>query len=579
MIITTKKILGFTFLLFFSFINVFSVTQDSLIISKIDSINNILINTTNNDSIISLYEKLSVEYYLIENYTKSIEYGNKILIKSHSLIDSKNKAYYICRANELIGINYYSMDFYSKSLEYSSKALLSAKEINDTNLIVNTLLDIGNNYEGLDNMDLAYKYYNEVVRYSKLSHRKYDLSLAYNNLGIIFSNKGDSNKAMEYYKKSLKLKKEVNGIGDAISNLNIGDIYREREQLDSALKYFNIALKINKYDNNSYILSMIYHDFAMVFKERNEFSKAEDYVFKSIDIAVEKKLNSRVIEAYQLLSLIYKKKKDYKKALYYHEKYATINDSISKINQKSHISHVQLLFEAEKQKLKIDKLNAEDEVKSLRITGFKHRQIYLMIIVLIFFLVAVLFFIQKHKIKAAYKRIVIENVQLTEYRTQIKELKREIKELSNIKLQTNEKVNIPEEKYSDSPLTNEQKKLISDKITKALDDDKVFLNTELKLTDFAKMLGINKTYISQVLNEVLNIGFSEIINQYRVDEARKLLMDESNNNFTIEAIAQKAGFKSSSTFNRVFKNETGVTPSFFIKSVKKRGDEYNIGID
>ena len=45
-----------------------------------------------------------------------------------------------------------------------------------------------------------------------------------------------------------------------------------------------------------------------------------------------------------------------------------------------------------------------------------------------------------------------------------------------------------------------------------------------------------------------------------------MLVDEANTNLTLNAIGKMAGFKSDATFYRVFKSETGVTPSFFIKN-------------
>ena len=560
----TYKIIFLTLLFLYS--NV-SNSQDSLITYKIDSLKNILNKNPKKDSLLRIYEKICIQYYFLDDFTKSIEYGNKILENIDTLEQETKKNKYLSRANELIGINYYSMDLYSKALEYSSKALLLAKEIKDTTLLINISLDIGNIYEGLGDNDLAYKYYSDVAKYSEQTNDMSDLALAYNNLGIIFSNKGDEKKAMVYYKKSSKLKKEVNGISDATSYINIGDSYRKNNELDSAKKYLTIALNIQKNDNEAYITSVIYHDFALLYLAENNLNKAEEFILKSKDIAINKNLNALIIDAYELLSKIYKKKKDYNKALYYHEKYATTNDSLLKINQQSHISHVELLHDAEKQRLKIEKLNVEDNLKTLRITSFQHRQNLLIIGLILFFIIAIIFIIQNYKIKSAYRKIVDENVKTTDYKTEIKRLR---KELTNTSTHNNVENNISVKKYSDSPLTEEQKQIISEKIYKALDDEKVYLDIDLKLTDFAEQIGINKTYISQVLNEVMSIGFSEIINQCRIDEAKRLLIDEKNNNLTIEAIAQKAGFKSSSTFNRVFKNETGITPSFFLKNIRKK---------
>ena len=61
-------------------------------------------------------------------------------------------------------------------------------------------------------------------------------------------------------------------------------------------------------------------------------------------------------------------------------------------------------------------------------------------------------------------------------------------------------------------------------------------------------------------------SFVKFINIYRVKEAKKLLIDNNNKILTLDAIGKLTGFNSPSTFNRVFKMETGVTPSFYIKN-------------
>ena len=59
------------------------------------------------------------------------------------------------------------------------------------------------------------------------------------------------------------------------------------------------------------------------------------------------------------------------------------------------------------------------------------------------------------------------------------------------------------------------------------------------------------------------------MNYYRVAEVKNLLQDLQNNNLTIEAIAQIAGFKSKSTFKTAFKKLTNMTPRQFMKQASK----------
>jgi len=59
----------------------------------------------------------------------------------------------------------------------------------------------------------------------------------------------------------------------------------------------------------------------------------------------------------------------------------------------------------------------------------------------------------------------------------------------------------------------------------------------------------------------LKKSFYDVINSYRVEEAKRLLLDEKNRNYTILSVGFEAGFNSKTTFNPVFKKFTGVTPT------------------
>lgn len=87
----------------------------------------------------------------------------------------------------------------------------------------------------------------------------------------------------------------------------------------------------------------------------------------------------------------------------------------------------------------------------------------------------------------------------------------------------------------------------------------LFKNPDIKLSDIAKELNILPHTLSQFLNENLNKSFSLFINEYRIEEAKCLLV--SDHNHTIEAIGYDSGFNSKSTFFTSFKKITGTTPS------------------
>jgi YesN/AraC family two-component response regulator len=102
----------------------------------------------------------------------------------------------------------------------------------------------------------------------------------------------------------------------------------------------------------------------------------------------------------------------------------------------------------------------------------------------------------------------------------------------------------------------------------AMVKEKVYLDDALTIHSLAAQLKTNRKYLSQLINTEFKKSFVVFVNEYRVAEAKELLKSEENRAFTIEAIGYKAGFKSKSAFNTVFKKISGETPSSFLKEGK-----------
>lgn len=131
---------------------------------------------------------------------------------------------------------------------------------------------------------------------------------------------------------------------------------------------------------------------------------------------------------------------------------------------------------------------------------------------------------------------------------------------------TTESLNGSQAKYEKSSLSPEQKSALNKSLTHFMEMEKPYLNQVLKLSDLANLLSVSPNHLSQFLNQELKTNFYDLINYYRVEEAKKRLSDPRNANYTILSIAYDSGFSSKASFNRIFKKHTGTTPSNFNKS-------------
>jgi AraC-like DNA-binding protein len=117
------------------------------------------------------------------------------------------------------------------------------------------------------------------------------------------------------------------------------------------------------------------------------------------------------------------------------------------------------------------------------------------------------------------------------------------------------------EKYSRSGLKDDTANEYLQELISHVEKNKPYLDRDLTIHDLSSQTGIPRHHITQVLNEKYGRNFFSFINEYRVMEVISRFSDPRFNHYTILAIALDAGFNSKTTFNSIFKQHTGLTPS------------------
>ncbi len=97
-----------------------------------------------------------------------------------------------------------------------------------------------------------------------------------------------------------------------------------------------------------------------------------------------------------------------------------------------------------------------------------------------------------------------------------------------------------------------------------------YLDKDLSLNTFAKLTGYSQKEISKALNSCLKLSFHEFVNNYRVDAFKKNLEKKQFEHLSLLGLALESGFGSKSSFNLVFKSNTGITPKKFKEQLLKK---------
>lgn len=204
--------------------------------------------------------------------------------------------------------------------------------------------NIGLIYLSLNNYSKALKYYEKALKiwlkilkgkpdnkfYSYNSTEKRNLAACYNNIGIIYKSQCDSQKALEFFEQSLRIRLELFGYDHpevAESYNNIGTVYQEQGNFGKALSNFNESLRIRlKFSKENHPeIARTYYNIGTIYSFQGECHQALRYHEKALGIRlhVYGEYDINVAASYFQIGRIYLSQGDYMKALEYNEKVLT----------------------------------------------------------------------------------------------------------------------------------------------------------------------------------------------------------------------------------------------------------------
>ena len=140
--------------------------------------------------------------------------------------------------------------------------------------------------------------------------------------------------------------------------------------------------------------------------------------------------------------------------------------------------------------------------------------------------------------------------------------------ISTKKIKPLKKVNTDEIKNEYSLLDKNQVKNLSEIVLNYLENNKPYLNPDYNMQMMVDDLNLSRQKLSYLINSGQHKNFYRFINEFRVNEVKEKLMDPDFRHYTVLAIGFDCGFNSKTSFNRIFKEETGLTPSEYRNKTK-----------
>lgn len=410
--------------------------------------------------------------------------------------------------------------------------------------------NIGNIYYTFKKYPLANTYYRKALELNRSNSSTFMILNNLVNTGIR-SGKTDS---VRYWLRRCEKVDVASGGKYKYLILNSKAFMHSRAcEYDSALKYYRLSLDESRKINSCVTEASILSALGELSFNKGDFSSALKYVAKSDSIAVRDNFKAIVADNRILLAQIREREGNLPAALKLYKEYYLLNDSILNISHLGEISDMQRVYEAAKTNRHIEQLGIEQEIREKTI-GYQRALMWIggtLLLLSIGFIIYILK--QKRNLSTAYEVLMKKNLEIVALQDQ----------------DAGTPAVVDEPKNQDAMWPAD----LPEKIRSVMDDEAMICDPKFTINRLSELVGTNRTYVSSYINSAEGKNFRTFLNEYRIQVAQRIFARPESAKYTVETVAAMVGFKSSSSFRDAFKEITGVTPGFYMKSIKAQRGE------
>ena len=465
----------------------------------------------------------------------ALDYYNKSLYHNQRIILPKE--YQDCLINSAVIFD--SQYRLKEASQTYQKALEYAEQSGDSSLITDIWLNLGvlshrmkDDEKAVEILEKIYTYYSTVRDTLRMSTVLNNIATCYypSNLPVAETN----------LKKSLELRKQIKAYYYiAFATNNLAELETRQKNYSEARRLLQENISLCEQKGLMEALSMAHRLVGLCeIESGGNLGTAASSLEKSRELALKTgrtDYQRDIREAEILLQARAGNFDGVKKML---EEYKTMNDESAQENARVVNSEFQTIHEVKKITRQKDLL---EEGISIR-----NRQLILSLLALLAAALAIGIIVSQY--------IRLRRTMKTMYRMNV--------ELANNAVISTGSLNSDTVSPDDGENNGEDNISISNlylDVLKRIERDKLYLNPTFSLLELSEKMNRSSRYISQALGEVGKISFPNLVNNFRINEARRLIAD--NPNITVIEIMEKTGFGSRQSFNRNFKTATGFTPS------------------
>lgn len=295
----------------------------------------------------------------------------------------------------------------SKALDYCIIGIRLAEESDEKKLVATFNNKIGNIYSTQKNFSKANEYFLRALDIYEETNEELGKASAYSNIGSTYLSQGNTDQAESYFTRAKDIyDKAANDAGIAKMISMLGKVSFRRGEFQKAIEYQRNALLVRITDNNLGELPESYVELANTYLKLRRYDDALNLTREGLGITKKTGSEVQLLRLYRQFYLIYKDLNYKDSALWYHEKYGSLKDSIDRLENDEMMIRLQNAFDTERRELELSEMKRENELNEERISYYKeleqkdrYLKLLLSSVILILFIVAVLFF-SRYRIKS-----------------------------------------------------------------------------------------------------------------------------------------------------------------------------------
>lgn len=499
------------------------------------------------------YTKLSHAYLRTGQFEKALNFAQKSNTGAKTISDKllisetwRAMAFAFIRTSQL-----------DSAMVYSEKMYRYGKESNNYDFSRAALMAMGNISMQQEKFTEAFQFYLDASSLSKKYNKSTNLKVDYYNISLALGRQKKIELSNEYLELALRI---ANNENDEVLLARIyGSLLDNYSRLNNNPKriyYQDKANKIALKNNNLQLLAMGYSNMMQWSLNENNPTMALEYGKKSLTYLKKYPIQQLEVRVDSMMYAALKTIKRNDEALRFLESYTKKKKKMVSNETERNLNELIVKYDVENKNLKIK--NQQNQL----LIAKRERNIYMLILFILLLTITSVIILKNNR--RIYKKILFNK---DKYYDNLFYQTRSL--LKNSRLTNpNEYCNLEDNLIH---LPEEKSEFLFNKLIDTIEQEQLFLNPDLDQKTLIRILGTNKKYLYEAIKFHGESNFRGIINRLRINHAKKIIKEELLKGKTIHFVNLyiNCGFNANSTFYRIFKSYTGLSPVEYSIELKK----------